>query len=114
MAATLSVTQDTRPMRLITPLGKDVLLFQRMQASDRLGRLFDYRLELLSLDHDLQFAQLLGQNVSVELERLDGETRWFNGFVSRFAYVGTRGRFAMYKASLRPWLWFLTRNADCR
>ena len=36
-------------------------------------------------------------------------------FVTRFSYEGTRGlRYGVYRAELSPWLWFLTRTADCR
>ena len=38
----------------------------------------------------------------------------FNGYVTRFAQGGTAGRYYVYQATVRPWLWFLTRTADCR
>jgi type VI secretion system secreted protein VgrG len=50
--------------------------------------------------------------VGVELEA--GGERHFNGYVTRFGYVGMRGRLHLYHASVRPWLWFLTRTADCK
>ena len=37
-------------------------------------------------------AEIVGKNVSFHVERLDGESRWFNGYVSRFAYLGTDDR----------------------
>jgi type VI secretion system secreted protein VgrG len=43
-----------------------------------------------------------------------GGTRYFNGFVTRFSYLGAHGRYHLYQATLGPWLWFLTRVADCR
>src|SRR5262249_34559763 len=36
------------------------------------------------------------------------------GFVTRFAQGGSTGRYARYFATVHPWLWFLTRTADCR
>ena len=41
-------------------------------------------------------------------------TRYFNGYVTRFAQGGTYGRYTRYYATVRPWLWFLTRTSDCR
>src|SRR5262249_12850378 len=43
---------------------------------------------------------------------------WFNGFISRFS-AGRGGNldtgsFRDYQAEVVPWLWFLTRTADCR
>src|SRR4029453_18485027 len=42
------------------------------------------------------------------------ETRYFNGYVTRFAQSSTYGRYRRYVATVRPWLWFLTRTSDCR
>ena len=52
--------------------------------------------------------------MTVRLTLPQGETRYFNGFVSRFCHLGPQGRYNAYHATLRPWLWFLTRTADCR
>ena len=46
-------------------------------------------------------------------EELD-KTRYFNGFVSRFSQEGTFDDFNAYSVTVHPWLWFLTRTADCR
>ena len=44
----------------------------------------------------------------------DDSTRYFNGYVTRFSQGGAHGRYNRYSAVVRPWLWFLTRTADCR
>jgi type VI secretion system secreted protein VgrG len=109
-------TQDTRIMAVSTPLGDDVLLLDRMHATERLGGLFVYTLDLLASDHDIKFEDVLGDNFTVryQLPGEENKTRFFNGFVSDFSHVGERGHFAAYRATLRPWLWFLTRTSDCR
>lgn len=83
--------------------------------------MFEFELDSLSEDYEIELEKLLGQSVTVRLERPDGELRYFNGIVSHFAYTGTfdcRGgtakRLAAFRATLHPWLWFLTRTADCR
>ena len=50
----------------------------------------------------------------MQLALPNGKTRYFNGYVTRFAQGGMHGRYYRYRATLRPWLWFLTRTADCR
>ncbi|MDD3448270.1 MAG: type VI secretion system tip protein TssI/VgrG [Gammaproteobacteria bacterium] len=111
----MAVTQSDRTVEITTPLGADVLVLRSMSGTERLGRLFEYELELLGENHDIALGDLLGQNVSIRLAGLHEEgERWFNGFVTRFTYLGSHGRYALYRASLRPWLWFLTRSADCR
>src|SRR5262245_61394175 len=102
-----------RVMEIQTPLGAD-LLFTRMRAREELGRLFDYRIELASLKVDIDANKIVGKNVTLKLELPKGKTRFFNGYVTRFAQVGMLGRYHIYHATVVPWLWFLTRTADCR
>ena len=106
--------QTARPVEIITPLGDDVLLFHRMTVTEELGRLFQFELDLLSMDPNIKFEDLLGQNVTVRLELPKDKTRYFNGFVSRFSQEGTFDDFNTYSMTVHPWLWFLTRTADCR
>jgi type VI secretion system secreted protein VgrG len=97
----------------VTPVGGHDMHLRAMTGSEELGRLFEYNLELLSEDYDISLADVLGQNVTVILEKTTG-FRYFNGYVSRFSFAGTSGGSAVYRATLHPWLWFLTRTADCR
>ncbi len=103
----------SKVMEIQTPLGAD-LLFTRMRAREELGRLFEYRIELASPKGDINIDKILGKNVTVKLELPKDKQRFFNGFVTRFAQVGMLGRYHLYHATVRPWLWFLTRTADCR
>ena len=107
-------TQVNRPVAVATPLGEDVLLFHSMTASEQLGLLFQFDLDLLSTDHAINLKDILGQNVTVRYQPTEGDARYFNGFVSRFSQAGTHGELFVYNATLRPWFWFLTRTADCR
>jgi len=107
-------TQEHRKIAVETVLGPDVLLLQRMVGSESLGRLFDFRLDLLSTDADIELEAVLGTNVTVRYEQPKGGVRYFNGFVSDMRYAGERGNYAAYEMTLRPWLWFLTRTSDCR
>ena len=107
-------TQINQAITVATPLGDDILLFRSMNVSEALGRLFQCDLELLSGDPNVNLDKILGQNVTVRFKRADGETRYFNGFVSRFSQAGELGEFVRYEATLQPWFWLLTRTADCR
>jgi len=112
-SAALSPTQDNRQFSVTSPLGKDVLLFRSMTSSEELGRLFTIKLELLSTEENICVDDILGQSMTVHIEAGD-ETRYFNGVVSSFTHLGSTGSYARYGAILRPWLWLLTRTADCR
>ncbi|MGD8594773.1 MAG: type VI secretion system tip protein TssI/VgrG [Gammaproteobacteria bacterium] len=110
----MSGLQGSREVEVSTPLGDDVLLFQRMTATEHMGRLFEYQLDVVSRDANINLDNLLGQNVTVSLKMDGNESRFFNGFVSRFCFVGLAENFYSYQLTLKPWLWFLTRTADCR
>lgn len=107
-------TQTNRKLAIGTPLGDDVLLLKSFHGSEQLGRLFQYEVELRSEDHDIQFDDIVGENVTVRLELPTEETRYFNGHICRFVQTSPRSELACYKATIVPWLWFLTRTADCR
>ncbi len=107
-------TQSNRHVRVSTPLGTDVLLLRQMEMQESLGRLFEVKLELLSELHDISFEDVIGENMVVTLDVQGGEERYVHGCCTEFSQTGQPGRFATYHAVLRPWLWFLTRTADCR
>ena len=102
-----------RMMEIVTPLGED-LLFHRMRANEEMSRLGEYEIDLLSKKSDIDLDQILAKNVTVKLELPDQKTRYFNGFVTRFLQVGMHGKYHLYHATVRPWLWFLTRTINCR
>ncbi len=74
-----------RVMEIATPLGEGVLLFHRMNAREEMSRLFEYHLDLLSPKEDINLDEILGKNVTIKLGLADDETRFFNGYVTRFA-----------------------------
>jgi len=106
--------QDHRPVRIATPLGDNVLLLRSMQGIERLGRPFQYELVLLSEKHDVTYKDIIGQNVTVSVDKGDKVPRYFNGFISRFSQTRYERTLVEHRATMVPWLWFLTRSADCR
>ncbi len=106
--------QDNRPVRIATSLGDNVLLLRSLQGHERLGRPFQYELVLLSEKHDISYKDIIGQNVSVSVAKADKVPRYFNGFISRFSQTRYERTLVEYRATMVPWLWFLTRSADCR
>ena len=111
-----SYSQDHRLLAIDTPLGKDVLLLQELSGHEGISRLFEYDLNLLAYDHNsISFTDIVGQKVTITLHLPDGKPRYVNGYVSRFTQGATDERlFTHYRAQVVPWLWFLTRQADCR
>jgi type VI secretion system secreted protein VgrG len=108
------MTERPRMITVSTPLDDGVLRFHKMSGSEELGRLFVYELELLSTEPDIAFADVVGQPMTVSVVLPGGSTRYFHGFVTRFSQIGRTEPYTRYHATLRPWLWFLTRTAQCR
>jgi len=108
----INPTDTDRGLKIESPLGED-LVCRSFSGQEKLGRLFSYQLDLLSLNPNIQFQDIVGQRVTVSLELEDGD-RYFDGYISEFRYMGTSGQFAWYQATMKPWFWFLTRTSDCR
>ena len=90
------------------------LMVASMAMQEGISVLGEMQLELMSPKADLKPEDLLGQPVTVTMQRTDDQKRHFNGHVTRFALGSRRGRFYGYHATVRPWLWILTRTSDCR
>ena len=102
------------PITLSSPLPAADLRFRAMTVTQGLSMLGEMELELISNKPDLPAEKLLGQAVGVQVALSDGPKRHFNGVVTRFGIGQGQGRHFGYHASVRPWLWFLTRTSDCR
>jgi type VI secretion system secreted protein VgrG len=107
-------TQENRFISIDSPLGKDVLLLQGFTGHEGISRLFTFDLDLLSEDPSIPFEKIVGQRVTITVVLGGGSKRYINGFISRFAQSWREARFTHYRAEMVPWLWFLTRTADCR
>lgn len=96
-----------------TPLGGS-LGFRQMNGSEGLSQLFDFDVELVADNYSLDLKTLLGKPLTLEIETLAG-SRFLNGQVTRFELIGRENatsRYYIYKATVRPWLWYLTQTSD--
>jgi len=95
------------------PEGAGQALVRTFDGVEQLGQGFRFRVELLA-ERALNAAALIGENVTVRVMLADGGNRCFNGHVARLVQLRNEGRHFRYEATLVPWTWFLTRQADCR
>ncbi len=109
----MAITQLHRDVAIGTPLGDDVLLLQKFLATEKLGGMFCYELDLFSESRQVSADQIVGKNISVRV-LCDGGVRFFNGYVRDFTCISSAKQLSEYKATAVPWLWFLTQNRDCR
>ena len=103
-----------RILKAYSPLGEDQLLFRAMHGTEGLSQLFEFEVELLSPRRSIDAGDVLGKALALEM-RTAGGTRFLHGQIVRFVAVGpeSRGsRHTVHRATVRPWLWFLTRSRD--
>ncbi len=107
-------TQDGRTGKLATPLGKDKLCLTRFEGTEAMGELFEFRIEAVSPDANIDFNPALGQNCSVHLDTADNVGRDFSGILTEARWVGARFNLHLYRLVLRPWPWLRSLSAACQ
>ncbi len=117
-------TQDNRLISLNVPsLDKDALMLAGFSGHEAISRLFSFQLDLIREIADpvtlqpvqpLKFSDVIGQKVTISIQRTERTPRYVNGIVSRFAQSGADDTFLHYQMEVVPALWLLTRFADCR
>ena len=110
----MPLNQESRLLAMSTALGPDVLAVRSVSLQEHLSRLFHIEADLRTEGGEIDLDKVLGQNTTIRLEIGETDTRYFNGYVSRIVQLANVGRYAHYRATVVPWLWFLTRTADCR
>jgi type VI secretion system VgrG family protein len=109
-------TQDTRLLRLTTPLGPDQLLVECMRGEEALDRNYSIQLSLLSTDADIPLKSLLGQPALLELLTAASGVplRPFHGHITSAQLLGANGGFARYAVTIEPWCAFMALGRDSR
>lgn len=107
------LTQDNRLLSISSPLAKDELLLTSVEGSEVISQLFEFEIEVLSKNHSVTPEQLIGKPVTITLQ--NQQQRTFNGIVSRFVYGEVKAdNLRVYRMTMVPWLWFLTRTSGHR
>jgi type VI secretion system secreted protein VgrG len=114
----MMLTDTNRIAQVTCALGENALVLYRMRGREELGRLAQWDLELLADRSNLDVAAMLGSEFSLSLEIPAGGKREYNGIVTAFELARPAStqpnRPAMYRATVRPRLWLLTRASHCR
>ena len=100
--------------KITGPVGGVEFLLWRMSGTEELGQSFQYEIEMLSETGTVAAKDMLGKPLVVTINAEGFDSRQFHGLVSRFERRGYRKPFYAYRATIRPWLWFLNHTADCR
>jgi type VI secretion system secreted protein VgrG len=110
----MGLKQDGRSIAIKTPLGADVLGLRSFSVQEELSHLFHIEAQLSSENGQVNLDDVVGHDVTIRLNLGDKGKRFFHGFVSQMVQEANQSGYAQYRATIVPWLWFLTRTSDCR
>ncbi|WP_105403749.1 MULTISPECIES: type VI secretion system tip protein TssI/VgrG [Neorhizobium] len=114
--------QASRILKIVSPLGEDQLLPERLTIEEGVSSLFEIKISARAKKPIVKPEELIGRlmDVSVEVQQGDGEDgsavrRPLNGLVTELNEGPpiTRG-LRSYSMVLRPQMWLLSRRSDCR
>lgn len=108
------IDQATRIAAFNSPLGANTLVLRGCSITETISRLPSFELDLISEEETIDPRTLLGKPASVRLNLANGNRRFFHGYIVQFSRSSVKDRYYAYRATVVPWLWFLTRTADCR
>jgi type VI secretion system secreted protein VgrG len=87
----------------------------KIEGAEGISFPFEYTLELVSEDADIDFAQIISKAGVVKfISDGDNVERFIHGMIADFALIDQGKRLTTYSARLVPSLWNLTQMADCR
>lgn len=111
--------QRNRLLKLDTPLGQNALIPLRARGTARIGRDYNWTLDVASLRDDTALLSLMHQPVTLWIQQAtapfaDSVYRPIHGFVHRVGYLGGDGGLSTYQLEFSSALVFLggTRNDE--
>jgi type VI secretion system secreted protein VgrG len=108
------ISQESRLLKLDTPLGADTLLPQRVHAVDRVSDGYTYTVDLLSLDHAIELKRLIAQEVTLWVLQADASYVPVHGYVHTVRKLGSDGQLSAYQIAFASCLHFLKFRKDAR
>jgi type VI secretion system secreted protein VgrG len=109
-------SQETRLLRLSTPLGEDVLIAECARGEEGIGTGFSFQISALSTNARLPLRPLIGQPALLQLltSGSQDQLRPFHGYITSVEMSGANGGLARYELTLEPWTAFLVHGRDSR
>lgn len=107
--------QYHRLVMLDTRLGPDWLLPLYVKGSARLGRDYEFIVDVVSSrGSQIELKTLIGQPVTLRLQQADGAYLPIHGYVHRFTRLGSDGGLTFYQLRFSSWMYFLRLRRDMR
>jgi type VI secretion system secreted protein VgrG len=110
----MSFTQELRQATILTGLGQDVVVLERLSAHERLSELFTIVADVIAQEGPVDFIPLLGTSVTVSMQEgeYEGVSRYFSGCLFEAEMTNASDLGVHYRLILRPWFALLAGNRN--
>ncbi|NJQ21802.1 type VI secretion system tip protein VgrG [Pantoea sp. LS15] len=85
-----------------------------LSGQEGISQFFSFQIEILLATGGLDLSSMPGERLAVQVSGEGGSLRCFHGRIAECAGQGPEGRYFRYRFTLRPALWFLSFNRQCR
>ena len=108
------IGQQDRLLKLTVGAGNDILLPQRVIAHERLGRSYEYAIDVISIRSDIDLKRLIAHPVTLWVKQVGRNYLPINGYVHTAKRLGSDGELTFCQITFAPWLHFLKFRQDAR
>jgi len=113
-AITGGLLQSDRLLKLDTQLGTNVLLPQRLLGNSRLGRDYEFTLDAVSTNANIELKTLIAQPVTLWIQQTDQSYTPHHGYVHTARRLGSDSAITSYQIGFVSWMHFLRFRKDAR
>jgi type VI secretion system secreted protein VgrG len=108
------LSQNDRLIKLDTSLGRDCLVPQRVVGCSRLGRHFEFTVDVISISNKVELKTLIAQPVTLWIQQSDKSYQPHHGYVHTARRLGSNGALTTYQLGFASWMHFLKFRRDQR
>lgn len=108
------LSQNDRLIKLDTRLGQDCLVPQRVVGCSRLGRHFEFTVDVISISNKVELKTLIAQPVTLWIQQSDKSYQPHHGYVHTARRLGSNGALTTYQLGFASWMHFLKFRRDQR
>ncbi|MFM0152731.1 type VI secretion system Vgr family protein [Paraburkholderia sediminicola] len=113
-AITGGLVQSDRLLKLDTALGNNVLVPQRVVGYSRIGRHFEFTVDVVSTSDTVELKKLIAQPVTLWIQQTDRSYLPHHGYVHTARRLGSDTGLTSYQIGYASWMHFLGFLKDAR
>jgi type VI secretion system secreted protein VgrG len=110
----MGIELANRALVLESPLGRQVLLPQRVVGESRIGREFELTIDVVSHERAIELKKLMAQPLTLWVRQRDKTYLPYHGYIFATRRLGSDGGMTYYQLSVSSWMRFLHHRKDAR